>query len=294
MKLAAIDLGSNSVKLCCADVKDQHVVIQIDRETLSRVGEGLDRNARLLDAAIERTMKVLAADVAAAKAFGAERIACVATAGLRGAANASALIDRAKKELGLEIEVIGGEREAELAFEALVPLYGDSPFTVIDIGGRSTEVIGRRGAMSLELGSVRMTERHLLHDIPTDAELAAMRADIDAILVRAPEAEGDLFGVSGTALAMASFEQGVEAIEAIEEGLVLHERTIRDAYRALRAIPAQDRLRGTAIPLGRNDVIVAGAAILLAILGRYGRDRMRISTRSLRHALLTELASGRL
>jgi exopolyphosphatase/guanosine-5'-triphosphate,3'-diphosphate pyrophosphatase len=294
LKLAAIDLGSNSVKLVCAAVDGGTVQPAIDRETICRVGEGLDRTGRLAEAAIERTMRVLAEDVRTARAFGAERIACVATAGLRGAENAGVLIERARTELGLPIEVIDGDREAELAFMALMPLYGPGPLTVIDIGGRSTEVIvgdanGIRDRISLDLGSVRMTERFLAHEIPTDAELAAMRTEIDSLLARAPEAEGDLFGVSGTALAIASFELAIDDIDAIAtqgEGRALRASTVAAAFEALREKKPAERIRGTAIPAGRADVVVAGAAILLATLRRYDRESLRISGRGLRHALL--------
>ncbi len=294
LRAASIDLGSNSVKLTCATVAGGDLEIAVDRETISRVADGLDRTGVLAPDAIERTMRVLAADVDTARRFGAERILCVATAGLRGAANAQVLIDRAAAELGLRIEVIDGDREAELAFLALIGLYGPGPITVVDIGGRSTEVVvgdrdGIRARVSLELGSVRMTERHLPQEIPSDAELRALHSAIDRILAEAPDASGELFGVSGTALAIASFELGVVDLDQITEGMTLREETIRAAYEELRRKPAVARIRGTAIPAGRSDVIIAGAAILLALLRRYRRDAFRISGRGLRHALLYSL-----
>jgi exopolyphosphatase / guanosine-5'-triphosphate,3'-diphosphate pyrophosphatase len=249
----------------------------------------LDRTGVLAEGAIERTMRALAADVSDARAFGAERIACVATAGLRGAANAGVLLERAKRELGLEIEVIDGDREAELAFAAVRERHG-APLTVVDIGGRSTEIITASARVSLPLGSVRMTERHLLHEIPSDAELAALTADVERLLAAAPEADGELYGVSGTALALASFELGTDDMARIaqSEGHLLKAETIRSAFETLRRQPARERVRGSAIPEGRADVVVAGALILLQVLQRYQRSALRISGRGLRHALLLD------
>jgi exopolyphosphatase/guanosine-5'-triphosphate,3'-diphosphate pyrophosphatase len=294
VKAAAIDLGSNSIKTTCAEVEGAALHIVIDRETITRVGEGLDRTGRLADAAIERTLHALAGDVRDARAFGAERIPCVATAGLRGAENAGVLVARAERELGIQIEVIDGEREAELAFLAVSDLY-DGPLTVVDIGGRSTEVVtgdrrGLRQKVSLELGSVRMTERHLSSELPSDEELAAVARDIDALLLRAPELEGELFGVSGTALALASFELGIDDMFQIGlegEGAVLHRSTIETAFEELRRKTPRERVRGTAIPPGRADVVVTGALILLRVLHRYRRSALKLSGRGLRHALLT-------
>jgi exopolyphosphatase/guanosine-5'-triphosphate,3'-diphosphate pyrophosphatase len=292
-RAAAIDLGSNSIKTTCAEVEGDLRIV-IDRETITRVGEGLERNGRLSDSAIERTMHALAIDVRDARAFGAEAIPCVATAGLRGAANAGVLLERAKRELDLDIEIIDGDREAELAFLAVSRLY-PGPITVVDIGGRSTEVVvGDRSGLgkriSLELGSVRMTERHVSHELPTEEELAAVARDVDALLATAPDAEGELFGVSGTALALASFELGTDDMFQIAmqgEGRYLHAQTIRAAFEQMRRQPAKERIRGTAIPEGRADVVVIGALILLRVLQRYERSEMRISGRGLRHALLT-------
>jgi exopolyphosphatase/guanosine-5'-triphosphate,3'-diphosphate pyrophosphatase len=217
----------------------------------------------------------------------------VATAGLRGASNAEELVARAQAELGLRIEIIDGEREAELAFAAVRSRY-EGPLTVVDIGGRSTEIVtgdvsGIRSRASLDLGGVRMTERHLPDPIPLPGQVEALRADIDRTLLAAPEPSGAIIGVSGTILAMMSFELGTDDLRETArrgEGELLRVETVIAAERALAMLPPERRVRGTAIPPMRADVIVAGAAIVLGVMRRYGAPAIRVSARELRHALL--------
>ncbi|MCB9650121.1 MAG: Ppx/GppA family phosphatase [Deltaproteobacteria bacterium] len=301
MKLAAIDLGSNTLKYTLAEVTADALTVIRERAEITRIGQGLDKNGYLLDGAMERTYQVLAEVVADARTEGAEHIACVATAGMRGASNAQGFLDRVRHHLGLEIEIIHGLREAELAFRAPAAAFGPGPLLVVDVGGRSTELIygsvdGIVARVSLEIGGVRLTERFLPDDPPKDADLAALFAHLKEILQAAPPVpEGtQMVGVSGTVVSLMGAHLGYQDIQlavAHGEGQRLARADIERLYEDLRRVPAAERIRGTVIPAGRADVIVAGAAVILAALDHYGLDGLTVSNRGVRFGLLFEHAA---
>lgn len=303
MRLSAIDLGSNTLKYTLADVEPSGALQVVDEYAqITRIGEGLDDNGYLLDEAMDRTFAVLRKVVDTAREKGAERVACVATAGMRGASNAQDFLQRAKAELDLEVEIIHGLREAELAFKAPAAAYGHGPVIVFDVGGRSTELIvgdqdGIDGRVSLEMGAVRLTERFLPSDPPTDAQLDALLAHVKDTLATAPDAPAGatMVGVSGTIVSLAGVDLDLDDLsETVEraEGGALTRASIQAIYEDLRAKTAAERLRGSVIPKGRADVIVAGTAITLAALDRYGLDRMVVSNRGVRFGVLFELAAN--
>ena len=302
MRLAAIDLGSNTLKYTLAEVGPGTVSVIRERAEITRIGQGLDANGYLLDEAMERTYRVLQEVVADARAEGVTTIACVATAGMRGASNAPAFLDRVRHHLGLEIEIIHGLREAELAFRAPAAAFGPGPLLVLDVGGRSTELIygtvdGIEGRVSLEVGGVRLTERFLPDDPPTDESLARLFEHLQEVLREAPAAPAGtpLIGVSGTVVSLMGAQLGYEDVGlavAHGEGQRLTRADIERLYEALRRKPAAERVLGTVIPPGRADVIVAGAAIILAALDHYGLDALTVSNRGVRFGLLFELAAA--
>jgi exopolyphosphatase/guanosine-5'-triphosphate,3'-diphosphate pyrophosphatase len=303
MIVAALDLGSNTIKISVARVSESgDIEIIGERSSITRVGEGLDQNGYVLEEAMSRTLAGLSELVAFAEDKGATEIACVGTAGLRGAKNAAEFLERAKAECGLEVEIIDGMREAELSFRGPAESYGPGPVAVLDVGGRSTEIVfgsGRRieSRVSLEIGSVRMTERFLHQDPPAEEELAAMRAFLRAALSEAPDIapEAKLVGVSGTVLSLMGYSMGLDDMGvavARGEGRPLARDTVSAAYESLRRMRALERIRGTVIPSGRADVIVAGAAILLATMERHHKNEMLVSNRGVRYGLLTELAAS--
>ncbi len=296
MIVTTIDLGSNSLKLLVADPGPPLVVVH-ERADITRIGEGLDKNGFLLDVAQDRTLAMLRTYVDLARSLGAQKIRCVGTAGLRGAANAPEFLAKVKDQIGLEIEIIHGLREAELAF--LAPsLAFPGTILVADVGGRSTELIlGHHGQIlekvSLELGGVRMTERFLRHDPPLPDELELLQRYLREALAQGPAApEGtQLIGVSGTVVALMGLHLGATEIEVAVtqgEGQPLPKDAVLTLYRRLSAQTTQERLRGSVVPAGRADVIVAGAAIILALMERYG-EPMYVSNRGVRFGLLAEL-----
>ncbi|MCC7381099.1 MAG: hypothetical protein IT384_04680 [Deltaproteobacteria bacterium] len=300
LTVAALDLGSNTLKLTVADVAPgAPLSVRFEDAIISRIGEGLDQHGHLQDAAIERTMIALHRLRSAAQAHGATLIRCVGTAGLRGADNAAAFLSRVRSETGIEVEIIDGLREAELAFRAPSETFGPGPILAIDLGGRSTELIaGRRGRIdarvSLEVGSVRLTERCLPSDPPTDAELDRARADFRALLGSAPEASpgAALVGVSGTVVALLGLQEGIEdaaEIAGLAERHLLRRDDVAGFFEVFRRLRARDRIRGTIIPEGRADVIVAGMLIVLELFRHYGAETMRVTGRGVRYGLLHEI-----
>src|SRR5579859_1731362 len=192
-RVAAVDCGTNSLRLLVADVDDDRPGLTdvVRRMEIVRLGQGVDQTGRLAPEALARTMTVLRdyADVITDTAAGAVRM--VATSATRDASNAAEFTRQVKEILGVAPEVLTGSEEAVLSFTgatAELAGRGGGPFLVADIGGGSTEfVLGEPGAaavegISVDIGCVRMTERHLAGDPPASAEVAAATADIDAAL----------------------------------------------------------------------------------------------------------------
>lgn len=305
--VAAIDLGSNTVKLTVAQLsldvasRGANAGFQVlsERIETTRVGEGLDRSGVLLPAAAERTLAALSAFVAHARELGAERVACVATAGLRDAQNGAEFVTRARVELNLDIEIIDGGREAELSYRAPAAMFGPGPLVVVDVGGRSTEIVTGVGAqvhdrVSLPLGGVGLTERFLPTDPPTAAERSALERFIGTTVIAAPAALADatLVGVSGTVVSLLGVHLGFDDMRRVVEtsdGDWLPTAAVAATIEDLARKPAAARIRGSVIPPGRADVIVAGATVLLAVCNHYRATKLRVTHRGVRFGLLTEM-----
>ena len=301
MILAACDLGSNSIKLTVARIDGDAPEVLFESATVTRIGQGLGHGGRLADEAVARTLDCLREFVEQSKLHGAERIGVVATAGLRAASDASEFVERVRHEIGVEIEIIDGLREAALTFRVPSERYGPGPVAVIDVGGRSTEIVsGTSGQLdarvSLELGGVRLTEQFIGHDPPQPRQLDACRDSIRATLADAPPlpAGAQLVGVSGTVLALLGVDMDLDDMGEVVrtgEGRALSLTSVRAIYEDLRRMTTQERLRGSVIPAGRADVIVAGAAIVDELMTHYGVDALTASNFGVRYGLLAELAA---
>ena len=298
----AVDLGSNTVKRTIADVAPPSgatpTVIEESVE-FTRIGEGLDATGSLAKPAMDRTIAVLRAFKDRARELEVAHVACVATAGLRGAQNAEQFVARARAEAGIDIEVIDGLREAALTYRAPAAAFGPGPLIVVDVGGRSTEIIVGAGPaysarVSLEIGGVRLTERFLPTDPPTASERQALEAHVRAALAHAPSANPDaaLIGVSGTAVSLMGVHLGHDDIRRTVvdgEGGWLPKEAVETALEDLAVRPAAARRRGTVIGAGRADVIVAGATILLATCDHYQKTGLRVTSHGVRFGLLAEM-----
>ncbi|MEU1187936.1 Ppx/GppA phosphatase family protein [Streptomyces sp. NPDC005859] len=298
-RVAAVDCGTNSIRLLVADADPETgELVDLDRRmTIVRLGQGVDRTGRLAPEALERTFAACREYAAVIKEYGAQRLRFVATSASRDAENRDEFVRGVLDILGVEPEVITGDQEAEFSFMgATKELEGREdlakPFLVVDIGGGSTEfVVGDdrvRAARSVDVGCVRMTERHLVvdgkvTDPPTAEQIAAMRADIEAALDLAertvPLREAHtLVGLAGSVTTVAAIALGLDEYDSAR---IHHSRIGVDRVRgisdALLRATHEERAAQPAMHPGRVDVIAAGALVLLAIMERIGAEEVVVS-----------------
>ncbi|MEV0559881.1 Ppx/GppA phosphatase family protein [Dactylosporangium sp. NPDC050588] len=284
-RVAAIDCGTNSVRLLIADAQPDGSLVDVTRQMrIVRLGEGVDRTGRLAEAAIERTRVALVHYAAEIAAAGVDRARMVATSASRDASNADDFRAMVTATLGFAPEVVSGDEEARLTFAGAVQGLGaEPPFLVFDIGGGSTEfVVGSAGgvdaAISVDIGCVRLTERHLHDHPPTAAQVAAAEKDITGAVDRALAAVD-----AGRARTFVGLAGSVTTVTALALGLTeyvpehIHRARVSTADVAkvtadLLAATPEQRLANAVMHPGRADVIGAGALILRIILERSGAD----------------------
>ncbi|MFD9269287.1 exopolyphosphatase [Streptomyces goshikiensis] len=298
-RVAAIDCGTNSIRLLVADCDPgTGELVELDRRMLVvRLGQGVDKTGRLAPEALERTFAACREYAAVIKELGAQKVRFVATSASRDAENREDFVRGVLEILGVEPEVISGDLEAEFSFtgatrELTGATHLERPFLVVDIGGGSTEfVVGEehvRAARSVDVGCVRMTERHLVTDgvvtdPPTREQIAAIRADVEAALDLAAEAvplaeARTLVGLAGSVTTVAAIALGLSEYDssAIHHARIPYEKVREVSERMLTATHAER----AAIPVmhpGRVDVIGAGALVLLAVMERVGASEVVVS-----------------
>ncbi|HET6635951.1 MAG TPA: Ppx/GppA phosphatase family protein [Streptomyces sp.] len=301
-RVAAIDCGTNSIRLLVADLDPATGGFrELDRRMeIVRLGQGVDRTGRLAPEALQRTLAACRGYAEVIREHGAQRLRFAATSATRDAENRADFVRGVLDVLGVEPEVLTGEQEAELSFTgatrelAAAPL--DRPFLVVDIGGGSTEfVLGEehvRASRSVDIGCVRLTERHTLSDPPTPAQVAALRDDIRAALDEAARAvplseAGTLVGLAGTVTTLAGIAL---ELDAYDSAAIHHSRLTAEQVAGIGdRLLASTHEERAAIPVmhpGRVDVITAGALILREIVDRTGAPEVVVSE----HDILDGLA----
>lgn len=283
MSVAAIDCGTNTIKLLVGDLAaSPDGTTGIIRESrVVRLGQGVDATGRLAPEALERTFAAVEEYAGIIADAGATRIRFCATSATRDAENAAEFRDGVAQRLGVEPEVLPGGEEARLAFAGAVRGLVDrvsDPVLVIDIGGGSTELIrgsttaGPDQEHSMDIGSVRLTERHLHGDPPTAEQVADCVADIDAALDASPvdpAAAGSVVGVAGTITQLAAGVLGLAVYDRDRIDKVVLEVADVDAHiDRLLAMTVAERTAQPAMHPGRADVIGAGGLILSRVLRR--------------------------
>jgi exopolyphosphatase / guanosine-5'-triphosphate,3'-diphosphate pyrophosphatase len=304
MRLAAMDLGTNSTRLLVADVDGGRVVAEHDRETIiTRLGKGVDRTGRLDPAALRRTLDVLAGYAATCRRLGVQHRRVVATSATRDAGNRQEFLDGVRALLGVEAEVLSGREEAATAYRgATHDLPGGGRTLVVDIGGGSTELIlgasiGHPEAMvSLDLGCVRLHERHLHSDPPTAAEVAALRADAAAQLAGVtetldPASAERVVGVAGTITTVTAIGLGLDAYDPARiHRAALSAAEIAGVAEKLAAMTVAERAAIPVMAKGREDVIAAGALLLDELVRTFGFQRVIASETDILDGVLLGLA----
>jgi exopolyphosphatase/guanosine-5'-triphosphate,3'-diphosphate pyrophosphatase len=309
-RVAAIDQGTNSCRLIVLEPGAEAGAdpTELARDmVITRLGRGVDATGRIDDDALARTLAVVGRFARRARALGAERVRIAATSAVRDAGNRDAFLNGVRRVADVDPEIVDGGVEAALSF--LGGTRGldasDGPFLVLDIGGGSTEFVvgeapGRaEHAISTQMGSVRLTERLVAHDPPTAQDLQALRSEIDVRLDDAagavPVGEARTFvSVAGTATTLQALSLGLSRYDPDR----IHRTWLtRDGVdRLLGELASMTDVERAALPVmaaGRGDVIVAGAAILSAVMHRWGFERTLVSETDILDGLAFELLDVR-
>jgi exopolyphosphatase / guanosine-5'-triphosphate,3'-diphosphate pyrophosphatase len=270
VRVAAVDLGTNTTRLLVADVADGRLE-ELHRETrITRLGEGVDARGRLLPAPIARVRNVLVDYRRTAEQLGAERVLAVGTSAIRDAENGEAFLGEIEWSYGFTTHVASGDEEAGLTQRGVAPATGT---LVLDIGGGSTELVLDDFHVSLPVGSVRFTERYAEDVARIDAETRALLPELR------PDAA---IGVAGTVTTLAALD--LELPEYDRERVHGH-RLSRDAAHAQRdrlaSLTVDERRVLPAVEPERAPVIVAGASILVAVLDAYELTAIEVSERDI-------------
>jgi exopolyphosphatase/guanosine-5'-triphosphate,3'-diphosphate pyrophosphatase len=275
-RVAAVDLGTNSTRLLVADVTDGRVDELVRRSVVTRLGEGVDERRRLLPVPVARVRNALADFRRELETLGAERTLAVATSAVRDAENGEAFLGEIEWSYGFATKLLSGDDEARLTRRGVGALGAGT--LLLDIGGGSTELSTDLSSTSIDIGSVRLTERFLQSDPPTSTELAAATDAVTALL---PELEAnDAIGVAGTVGQLAA----LAGTDVLTLGQV--ERLLSD----LAALPLEERRRVPRLDPLRAPVIVAGALILRTVLEQYDLGGIRFSVRDLLDGAALEAA----
>ncbi|MFL6157660.1 MAG: exopolyphosphatase [Marmoricola sp.] len=290
-RVAAFDCGTNSLRLLIADLDaTTGRAVELVREMrIVRLGQGVDETGRISAASMERAFVALDEYAALVAEHEPEVIRFCATSAARDAENAEEFTAAVRTRIGVDVEIIAGDVEARASYDGATRVLRDAvaPILVFDIGGGSTElVLGDAAgnvtvAQSLDVGSVRLSERHLRTDPPTAAELDAVRADVDAALDGCrvdPALAATVVGVAGTATTVAAGVLGLPAYDRSRVHLArLGRSDVQATVDALAAMTVAQRLELGYMHPGRADVIVAGALILERILERTGVGTVTVS-----------------
>ncbi len=294
MRVAAVDCGTNSLKLLVADL-DPATGQQTDlaRELqVTRLGQGVDRTGRFAAEALARTLAGCDDYAAVVQRLGAERLRFCATSAARDAGNGAAFAAGVRERFGVDVEVLTGAEEAALSYGGAVRGLGDpaGSVLVVDIGGGSTELVLGEGPRvvasgSADVGSVRLTERHLAGDPPTPAERAAAAADADRALAALPVRPADagtVVGVSGSVVTIAAHALGLTSLDPARlHGARLPAEDVRASCAALLGADVAERRAMPIMLAGRADVIGGGAVLLDRVLEAAGADTLVVSTQDL-------------
>ncbi len=295
---AAIDIGTNSVLLLIAERETGAWRPLLERATITRLGQGVDRTRELAPEARERTLAALTTYAALLRAHGVSELDVVGTSAMRDARGGREFAEDAGKVLGVAPRILSGAEEAEVTFVGtLSGLTLDGAVTVFDVGGGSTEVIrGHAGpathaeaAVSLDIGSVRLFERHLVNDPPAASELSRVDADIDAALSGAPSpsAGATLVGVAGTVTTLAAIALELDTYDGERvHGLRLSKSDVSAVARRLEAMTHAERCALPGLEPKRADVIVVGARIVERVMHWAAASELVVSDRGVRWGLL--------
>ena len=304
-RVAAIDCGTNSLRLLVTDI-DGDEQRDLDRRLeIVRLGQGVDRAGRFAPDALARTLNVLETYAARIDALGVQRVRMVSTSASRDVADRGVFAARVHALLGVDPDVISGDDEARLSFAGAtrgLPPSLPAPYLVVDIGGGSTELASGTAAVdaacSIDVGSVRLSERHFRSDPPRIGEVKAARAEIEAALSYATtvvpiSAAGSMVGLAGSVTTVAAIYLGLAEYDS---NVVHHARVpapaVREISDRLLTTTHQERAAMPVMHPGRADIIAAGALLLRCACDRAGVDHVIASEADILDGIAWELAKA--
>ena len=304
MRVAVVDMGTNSTRLLVADVDGTQIREVERRSTVTRLGRGVDTSGVLSGEAIEDVCQAVGEYVSLYERAGVERVVALATSAVRDARNSGAFIGELRERFALDGRVLSGDDEARLTYLGAVherPPAADT--LVVDIGGGSTELVVGAGSdvafhASLQAGTVRHTERHLRHDPAGADELEALAGDVRALIDGA--LSGSDFararrgiGVAGTPTSLAAIEQRLVPYDPdAVHGYELSLESIQRMCSELAAKSLTERLDVPGLHAGRAPTIVAGVVILIQVMRAFGLDRIEVSEHDILYGAALEAAAG--
>lgn len=302
MKLGAIDIGTNSMRLLVADVQDKKLVSREKYINTTRIGQGVDENGYITDEAMERNITALYEFSQMCKEKGCEKVRCMGTSALRDAVNRDVFIEKAREKSGIKVEVIAGEKEAELGFRGvLTGASAEGNLLILDIGGGSTEFIfgnndGIIKSVSIDIGALRLTEK--FRGFEKDAELYSeminfIKEKTNDIMEYLRECEiSTVCGIGGTITSMSAINQKLEvySMEKVHQSVITAEDA-DDISEMLRHSTEEDRKSMKGLQPKRADIITAGAVILDTIIKSLDIDRVVVSEYDNLEGLVSEMIS---
>jgi exopolyphosphatase / guanosine-5'-triphosphate,3'-diphosphate pyrophosphatase len=302
MRVAVVDIGTNSTRLLVADVDDAGALTEVERRTeVTRLGQGVDRDGVLAEEAMERVFATLADYRRRIDSRRAQRAVAVLTSAVRDAANGAKFAARVRDENGLDARIIGGDEEARLTFLGATSgrPQDDTPTVVIDIGGGSTELVvgsGHRVSfhVSIQAGVVRHSERHIHADPPRGRDLDALAFDVRAILAASipPEVRASAraaIAVAGTPTSLAAIDMNLECYSPDKvHGHVLKLAACERMLDRLAALPDAERRRVRGLHPDRAPTIVAGTVMLIEALRLFDLQATEVSDQDILHGAALE------
>jgi exopolyphosphatase/guanosine-5'-triphosphate,3'-diphosphate pyrophosphatase len=304
VRIAVVDLGTNTTRLLVADVVDGRVEEVIRRNTVTRLGEKVDSGGELIEPAMQRVFEAVAGYREAIDELQAERTVAVATSAVRDASNGDYFQDQLRERFDIEARIISGDEEARLTFAGATSERspdGD-PLLVLDIGGGSTEfVVGIPGEepgfhVSTQAGSVRQTERHIDSDPPDPSEVEELAADVRGIIeaqVPADVRSGvrDGVAVAGTPTSLAAIDQRLDPYDSAKvHGYRLELEACEQILGMLAALPEPERRKVIGLHPDRAPTIVAGAVILVESMRAFGLDSIEVGEHDILYGMALSAA----
>lgn len=291
-RFATIDIGTNTTLLLVAERTESGEFQPVsERAEVTRLGRGVDATGLLGEPGLSTTLDAVRRYVEEAKSLGARVVSATATSAARDAKNGHLLLDGVRAA-GAEIEIIGGDREAELSWKAVARDFAAAgrPLAIVDIGGGSTEIVLGTGdapswRRSFDVGSVRLSERHLRQDPPSRAELDALRSSLSATFSPVPTVASGarVVGIAGTFTTLAAIHLGLTTYDASRvHGLELPFESLETVRDRLETRSLAERRTIPGLDPKRADVIVAGAHVAVEALRALGADRVTIGDRGIR------------